>query len=173
MKRCLLLAILLAATGCRATMTPGNAYRTSGHYLDLLAEPTLDIGGYMPGEKIYEVNVPHFDVDGHHVFDVPIVAFEQLFFIPAWVLNSALRLSGTEPDMWAPWPPTEEIIQNPGAGMVVARKTIAWSLALPGRSLLGIGIVTTMVFDTAVHDVPVIIVGLPFRALTAVVGPPY
>jgi hypothetical protein len=165
--------LLLATTGCQRALAPGSAYRASGHYFDLLAEPTFDVHGNPPQGFFYDTTVPHFDADGHHVFDIPVVFCEQLLFAPTWLFSGVLWLTDTEGDLAAPWPSLQAISEVPGAAVLAVRKIVSASLSLGRGVFFGLGFTATMVFDTAIHDLPVIATGLPFRLVTFILGPPY
>jgi len=156
------LALVLVASGCRTMTAPGSVYQRTGRIVDLLAEPTFDVGAGPPQGSFYSFRVPHYDADGHGFFDVPVVFCEQLMFAPEWVCSAALRLSGSEPYVNAPRP------RGPGVGRLrsaywLGRKGIGWVFVAPGVGCYAAGLAGTMAFDTVVHDLPVIVVGLPGR----------
>jgi hypothetical protein len=156
---CLLLVLLLA--GCQTVLTPGSAYRQSGSIVDLLAEPTLDLGSHTSVDTFYSLRVPHYGADGHGFYDIPIVFCEQLLFAPVWVFSGLLRVSGCEPYLQAPWTPPAGMGSATKTPIWVTRKSIAWIVATPGVGCYIVGFCATMAFDTAAHDVPVIVIGKP------------
>lgn len=159
------LAMLLSLAGCQTATTSGSAYMLTGRYVDLLAEPTFDVGSGT--EKVfYNFQAVHVNPDGHGIFDVPIVATEQLLFSPVWPFSFVMRVTGSEPYLYAPFPTAW--MQNPvGSAYWLTREVGAWSIALPEMLMYSGSFVTTMAFDTVFHDVPVIVFGFPIRAWKA------
>lgn len=158
---CLLASLLLLA-GCHTATTPGSIYRTTGSYAHLLAEPTFDIGAGPPEGTFYSLRVPHYDADGHGVFDIPVVFCEQVMFAPTWVFSWMLYLTGSEPYLWYPRPSAPDV--EAGAFIQwVLREGVGWVIAVPGMVSYMASFTAVMAFDTVVHDVPVIVVGFPFR----------
>jgi hypothetical protein len=158
-----LLALLgVTVVGCRTATTPGSAYRQTGRIVDLLAEPTYDIGGAPNGSQFYSTRVPHNNADGHGLFDVPIVFVEQLTFAPFWVTSAATRLIGIDPYLLSQFYPGS----NPNVvatTYALARRTAGWALAAPSAITYAFGLTATMAIDTVAHDVPVIVFGAPAR----------
>jgi len=162
MKRGFFIVVLFAAMGCRTATTPGSLYRQTGRVVDLLAEPTFDVGADPAALYFYSFRVPHYDADGHGLFDVPMVVGEQLFFAPTWVFSAALRLTGGESYFGSRQPPSAGL---PTKAFGLARGTVAYLVAVPGVGCYLAGVVSAMAFDTVAHDAPVIIVGRPLRWL--------
>jgi len=150
------MAAIVALAGCQTAQTPGSVYRQTGRIADLLAEPTFDVGADPAAVKFYSSRVPHYDADGHGVFDVPMVFFEQLMFAPTWFFSAGLSLSGSEPYVGAPAPP--------GMGPLL-RKGMGWTFAVPGMLSYLAGLGGAMGFDIAAHDMPVILIGRPLSWL--------
>ena len=155
-----LLIALLFVAGCRTATTPGSQYSMTGSYVDLLAEPTFDLGAGPPEGSFYSVAVPHNNADGHSVFDIPIVICEQLFFVPTWIFSWAYNLSSP-----GPYTTGYGAQGAPGGASTdgTVRQILGWTFAVPGVACYAMGFAATMAFDTVVHDVPVIVVGFPFR----------
>jgi hypothetical protein len=150
------IAVILVVAGCQTAQTPGSLYRQTGRIVDLLAEPTFDVGADPAAVKFYSFRVPHNDADGHGLFDVPMVFCEQLMFAPTWAFSAGLSLTGSEPYVGAPAPP--------GIGPLV-RKGAGWTFAAPGMVSYFAGLTGAMGFDIAAHDAPVIVIGRPLRWL--------
>lgn len=163
MARLSLMALFLLA-GCKTAMTPGSAYRQTGRLTDLLAEPTFDVGAGPPEGRFYSLRVPHYNADGHGLFDVPVVFCEQMMFAPVWVFSAILQLTGSEPYVGARRPPPATAGRF-GTALWFGRKALAWTIAAPGMACYMAGFAAAMAFDVAVHDAPVIAVGRPLRFL--------
>jgi len=160
MMRKWLCAALVAFTtvACQTAWTPGSAYRLTGSIEHLLAEPTFDVGADPAAARFYSFRVPHYNADGHGLFDVPMVVSEQLLFAPTWVFSGALRLTGTEQFLGGPRPP--------GIGGF-ARSTVSYLIGIPGTACFLTSLTGAMAFDVVAHDVPVIFVGRPLRWLAS------
>jgi len=144
-------------------MTPGSRYRQTGRIVDLLSEPTYDIGADPAATKFYSFRVPHYDADGHGVFDIPMVFCEQLFFAPTWVFAAAFRLVGGESYFGPAATPSQPGVVGSAAGL--GRGTLGYLFAVPGVACYITGVAAAMGFDLACHDVPVIVIGRPLRWL--------
>lgn len=162
MKRLLFIAIALATSGCQTATTPGSAYRHTYRIADLVAEPTFDVGADPAAIYFYSFRVPHYDADGHGLFDIPMVFGEQLLFAPTWVFSNALRLTGGE-SYFDPRRPSAIGLARKTLG--ATRGAAAYFFAVPGTVCYFASLVSTMALDTAVHDVPVIVIGRPIRWL--------
>ena len=141
-------------------MTPGSVYRQSDRIADLLAEPTFDVGGDPNAIYFYSFQVPHYDADGHGLFDIPMVISEQLCFAPTWVFSDLLYATGSESFL--------DPRRPPGTGALAkllgpVRGTIAYSLVVPGVVSYFGGLTEAMALDLMMHDVPVIFIGRPIR----------
>jgi len=158
----ILVFLLLAATGCQTALMPGSVYRQTDRIRDLLAEPTFDVGADPAAVHFYSFRVPHYDADGHGLFDIPMVISEQLFFAPTWLLSGLLRLTASEAYLGGgpPGPPG----QGPSGGAVgMARSTVGYMLGVPGAMFYLAGVGSATAFDVAAHDVPVVFIGRPLR----------
>jgi len=160
--KCLVLLSLVFLAACQTAMTPGSVYRATGRISELLAEPTYDVGGDPSATYFYRFQVPHYDADGHGLYDIPVVAGEQLFFAPTWLFSGAMWATGAESYLSGPRLPGSNAGEK---ALGAARGTGAYALAVPGTMLYLTGFLTTMTFDTALHDVPVIVIGRPLKWL--------
>jgi len=142
-------------------MTPGSIYRQTGRIVDLLGEPTFDVGADPAATRFYSFRIPHYDADGHGLFDIPVVFCEQIMFAPVWVFSAALRLTGSEPYLEASRPRGAGIRPLLGTSLWAVGKGLGWS----GVGCYFAGLGAAMAFDTVVHDAPVIVVGRPLRWL--------
>jgi hypothetical protein len=162
MKRLAILLVVLSV-GCQTARRSGSVYKQTGRISDLLVEPTFDVGRGPPENSFYDFRVRHYNADGHGAFDVPIVVIEQFLFSPVWVFSAALQITGISPHLWAP-PPA-------ASGPTALFSMVNWVLSLVEGWCVGIPAMlcyygcfaATMVFDIVAHDLPVIVVGAPFR----------
>jgi hypothetical protein len=143
-------------------MMPGSAYRQTGRIVDLLAEPTFDVGGDPAAIYFYSFRVPHYDADGHGLFDIPMVVCEQVFFAPTWLFSAALRLTGSEAYLGSPRPRGAGTFENT---IGLARGGVGYLFGVPGAACYFGGVASAWAFDTVAHDMPVIFIGRPLRWL--------
>jgi hypothetical protein len=117
---------------------------------------------------LYDSKVPFYDADGHGVFDVPIVATECVFLVPAQVpyglgfifripavtLQADIHLDATSLTT------TQRFLDFVGQSAAVA----GYAFLQPGHVLLYTGMGCLWVYDTLAHDLPVILIGKPAAA---------
>ncbi|MCX8037183.1 MAG: hypothetical protein N3D11_09105 [Candidatus Sumerlaeia bacterium] len=162
MKRLALILVLVAA-GCQTATMPGSVYRQTGRIADLLAEPTFDVGGDPNESVFYSFRVPHYDADGHGLYDIPFVASQQMFFAPVWLCTAGYRLVGGDSYFGGPRPGMGGPAGRGGQSMDWLRGLGAYGFAIPGVGFYWMATGTVTVLDAGFHDVPVIVIGRPLR----------
>jgi hypothetical protein len=165
---------LLITAGCDTFLDtfyrPGSVYKETGSLSDLFAEPTMDVNGEEEENSwsaVFSYPPRFYSTDGHGVFDAAVVATEWVLMLPFSPIGLPDKLL---PGFYgARLLPFDYHPNHASLGKRIYLKALTYG-ALAYSLVVGLPVSyfatsTLLVFDVAVHDVPVATVVLISRAL--------
>jgi len=160
--------LISLASGCSTFFGPGNAHKETGSVADLLMEPTLDIGWdtdqHPPEAPLCVKWSDYYDVDGHGYYDVVVVATEEVFLLPCGAVAYAGAMILSQESFMR--------FLRRGGILVEAPATVVFWIWLGYEGVTEVvGCAAVAVYDSIVHDIPVLVVGKPARAVYYLFNP--